>query len=96
MNNELLSLTLALAMLEDVQTHNNGCHISFNVETKTIYTTSGLFVQKIAAATGEEIRVTESSYEHPATGELCELTYYEVPVKGWTLQTLINPDEATR
>lgn len=96
MNNELLSLTLALAMLDDVQTHLNGCHIDYNGRTKTIYTTSGLFLKKIAEATGEEIRVREDSYEHPNTGELCEQTYYEVPVKGWTLQSLINPDEATR
>ena len=96
MNNELLTLTMALATLEALEDYTNGCHISFNVETKTIYTTSGLFLKKIAEATGEEIRVREDSYEHPYTGELCELTYYEIPVKGWTLQTLINPDEATR
>lgn len=96
MNNELLSLTLALAMIEDVQSHNNGCHLDFNARSKTIYTTSGLFVKKIAEATGEEIRVRDDSYEHPETGELDTLTYYEIPVKGWMLQSLINPDEATR
>ena len=96
MNNELLSLTLALVLLEDVKTHNNGYHIDFNADSKTVYTTSGLFVKKIAEATGEEIRKRKTSYEDPTTGELREMTYYGVPVKGWILETLINPDEATR
>ena len=96
MNNELLSLVLALATLQNVEEYNNGCHISFNVESRTIYTTSGLFVKAIAEATGEEIQQRLDHYDHPTTGEPCELTFYEVPVKGWTLQTLINPDEATR
>lgn len=93
MNNELLSLTLTLAMIEDVQSHNNGCHMDFNAMKKVIYTTSGLFVRKIAEAVGEDIRVRYDNYED-VTGELCELTYYEVPVKGWTLQTLMDPDTA--
>lgn len=96
MNNELLSLTLALVLLEDVQTHSNGCHMDFNAETKTVYTTSGLFVKKIAEATGEEIREHIETWERPETGEQMTSTYYQVPVKGWILQTLINPDEATR
>jgi len=96
MNNELLSLTLALAMIEDVQSHNNGCHMDINARTKVIYTTSGLFVKKIAEATGEEIREREDTYEHPDTGELRSITYYEIPVKGWTLQTLMDPDTADR
>lgn len=96
MNNELLSLTLALAMLEDVEGYNNGRHISIDVERRTICTTSGLFVKAIAEATGEEIQQRPDHYNHPTTGERCDMTYYEVPVKGWTLQTLINPDEATR
>lgn len=95
MNNELLSLTLALAMIEDVQSHNNGCHMDFNPRTKTIYTTSGLFVKQIAEATGEEIREQRSTYTASDTGELREQIYYEVPVKGWTLHTLTNPDTAT-
>ncbi len=95
MNNELLSLTMALAMIEDVSSYLNGLHIDFNAQNKTIFTTSGLYVKKIAEATGEEIRKREDSYEHPNTGELCEQTYYEVPVKGWTLQVLDDPDTAT-
>ena len=96
MNNELLSLTLALALLEDVENYNNGRHISIDVERRTICTTSGLFVKAIAEATGEEIQQRRDSYNHPTTDELCELTYFEVPVKGWTLQTLIDPETATR
>lgn len=95
MNNELLSLTLALAMIEDVQSHNNGCHMDFNVRTKTIYTTNGLFVKKIAEATGEEVQQRLDRYDHPTTGEPCELIYYEIPVKGWTLKTL-DPEAADR
>lgn len=94
MNNELLSLTLTLAMIEDVQTQNNGCYMDFNAKTKVIYTTSGLFVKQIAEATGEEIRERRSTYTASDTGELKEQLYYEIPVKGWTLQTLMDPDTA--
>lgn len=96
MNNELLSLTLALVLIEDVESHNNGCIIDFDARSKTVYTTSGLFVKKIAEATGEEIYKSTNNYTHPDTGEQFENTYYQVNVKGWTLQTLQDPDTATR
>lgn len=92
MNNELLSLTLALVLIEDVKSHVKS-HISFDAEDRTAYTTSGLFLKKIAEATGEEIQKRTVTYTG-MDGEEHEQTYYEVQVKGWTLHTLQDPDTA--
>lgn len=85
-------LTNALELLRLLKPVLNNCSLRVQMETYDdapneleVFTTSGIFVKQIAEAVKQPITARQAGL----------LTYYEVKLGDWTLQTLNDPATAT-
>lgn len=88
-------LTNALELLRLLKPALNNCSLRVQMEMYDdapneleVFTTSGLFVKQIAEAVKQPITARKSIFPSGV------LTYYEVKLGDWTLQTLNNPATA--
>lgn len=88
-------LTNALELLRLLKPALNNCSIRVDMAIYDdvpnefeVFTTSGLFVKQAAEAVRQPITERKAPYSGG------ELTYYEVKLGDWTLQTLNNPETA--
>lgn len=93
---QLNHLTNALELLRLLKPVLNNCSIRVDMAIYDdvpnefeVFTTSGIFVKQIAEAVKQPITARQAPFSQGV------LTYYEVKLGDWTLQTLNNPATAT-